>query len=170
MLRKSRVNQMRVVLWILAAFNPFLTVNRFTINSVLVTLFVVLPAGPTTTRTLAQAPHRECDALIEQINDSVNKVAQIGEDIGEAERSLSQVGRDSEHGKSIQKSIESMKASLQKMKLTIDTLLDKLCECCGKNSDKAGASHKQCDALIEQINDSVNRFAQIGEDIGQAER
>src|SRR5688572_21280500 len=90
----------------------------------LLTISVVLSAclAVLSPNAMAQGTDSECQSLIEQINDSVNRVAQIGEDIGEAERSLSQVGRDSEHGKSIQKSIESMKASLRKMKLTIDTL------------------------------------------------
>ncbi|MGQ0763147.1 MAG: hypothetical protein ACT4OT_14200 [Acidobacteriota bacterium] len=143
--------------------------SRFTINSVLVILSVVLLAGHITTRTFAQNPNKECDGLISQINDSVDKVAKIGEQIGEYEEKIEKVGRDSEHGKSIQKSVESMKASLRKMKVTIETLAEKLCECCGKELGKPADSHMQCNSLISQINDSVDKVAKIGEQIGEYE-
>jgi hypothetical protein len=127
---------------------------------------------PTVFAERAIAQDKECQSLMKQIDDLVDRVAQVSERIGTVECRMEHQGDMSPD--TIQKNkhtLETDKSTLRTNKATIDKLLDKACTCCAKKSPGPASAqrHKECQALMKQIDDLVDRVAGVSERIGTVE-
>src|ERR1700737_3242231 len=67
---------------------------------------------------------------MKQINDAVDRVAEVSERIGKVQQKV----EDSGSNPTREHTLQTDKATLKKTKVQIDQLLDKLCACCGKKA------------------------------------
>jgi len=117
-----------------------------------------------TGQTMAQS-EKECQSLAKEIDDSVDKVARVAERMGTVEQWIEQ-GKALETNKS---TLEKDKSTLRKTKLQVANLAENLCSCCGKKSSRS-QRHKECDALLKQIDDLVDKVARVAERMATVEQ
>src|SRR5438132_188717 len=97
----------------------------------------------------ARAADKECHSLMKQINDAVDRVAEVSERIGKVQQKV----EDSGSNPTREHTLQTDKATLKKTKVQIDQLLDKLCDCCSKKSAQTNPARpgKECHSLMKQI-------------------
>ncbi len=93
-------------------------------------LAVVLIAFPE--RAMAQDSNNDCKAIPKQINDLVDKVAEVSQRIGRVEYRVENKIGSTQSLETDKHTLETDKSTLRKSKLKIDNLLDQLCACCAK--------------------------------------
>jgi hypothetical protein len=135
-------------------------------------------------RAMAQDNSNDCKAIPKQINDLVDKLPEVSERIGkvtgqieEADRALQRTDLEAatrqkwvETRNSLQHTLETEKSTIRKIKVNIDSLLDKLCACCAKKPEDTAMtqdSSNDCKAIPKQINDLVDKLPEVSERIGK---
>jgi hypothetical protein len=123
----------------------------------------------------AQAADKDCEALMKQIDGLADKLAESSERLGKEEQMLETAEKEGHHEarNTLQNTIPINKSTNRENKVKIDNLLDKLCACCTKkagNTAMAQGGDKECQALMKQINDLVDRLAESSERLGKEEQ
>ncbi len=158
--------------------------SRFAIpRFLLIYLLLSASLAVLSVRATAQDSSNDCKAIHKQINDQVDKLPELGKNIGEYGEKLEDANREIQSAtveanrqkwisarNSWQSAIESTRSQIRKTKVNIDSLLDKLCDCCAKKSGD-GAKPEQtgnnCEGVKKQINDQVDKLPELGKNIGE---